>query len=63
VPTLHVDCKQSKIRQNHREDRALRTETTINDIRDFGIGKRLDNLPACGLPALQPPGRSWTSRK
>jgi hypothetical protein len=27
-------------------DRALRTETTINDTRDFGIGKRLHNLPA-----------------
>ena len=26
--------------------RALRTETTINDTRDFGIGKRLTNLPA-----------------
>ena len=29
-----------------RKDRALRTETTINDTRDFGIGKRLTNLPA-----------------
>jgi len=27
-------------------DQALRTETTINDSRDFGIGKRLVNLPA-----------------
>ena len=26
--------------------RALRTGTTINDTRDFGIGKRLTNLPA-----------------
>jgi hypothetical protein len=26
--------------------RALRTETTIDDTRDFGIGKRLRNLPA-----------------
>ena len=24
----------------------MRTETTINDTRDFGIGKRLTNLPA-----------------
>ena len=29
-----------------RKEIALRTETTINDTRDFGIGKRLDNLPA-----------------
>ena len=28
------------------EGRALRTETTINDTRDFRIGKRLVNLPA-----------------
>jgi hypothetical protein len=25
---------------------ALRTETTVNDTRDFGIGKRLTTLPA-----------------
>jgi hypothetical protein len=46
VPTLHVDYKHSKIKQYHKEGKALRTETTINDARDFGIGKRLDNLPA-----------------
>jgi hypothetical protein len=46
VPTLHIDYKHSKIKQYHKEGKALRTETTINDTRDFGIGKRLDNLPA-----------------
>jgi hypothetical protein len=46
VPTLHVDYKHSKIKQYHKEGKALRTETTINDPRDFGIGKRLHNLPA-----------------
>ncbi len=46
IPTLHVDYKHSKIKQYHKEGKALRTETTINDARDFGIGKRLDNLPA-----------------
>jgi hypothetical protein len=34
------------IKQYHKEGRALRTETTINDTRDFEIGKRLTNLPA-----------------
>ena len=34
------------MKQYHKEGRALRTETTINDTRDFGIGKRLENLPA-----------------
>lgn len=46
VPTLHVDYKHSRIKQYHKEGRALRTETTINDAGDFGIGKRLVNLPA-----------------
>jgi hypothetical protein len=46
VPTLHIDYKHSKIKQYHKEGKALRTETTINDTRDFGIGKRLHNLPA-----------------
>ena len=32
--------------QYHKHGKALRTETTINDTRDFGIGKRLTNLPA-----------------
>src|SRR5262245_20555117 len=46
TPTLHVDYKKSRIKQYHKEGRALRTETTINDTRDFHIGKRLRNLPA-----------------
>jgi len=45
-PSLHVDYKRSRIKQYHKEGRALRTETTINDTRDFGIGKLLRNLPA-----------------
>ena len=46
VPSLHVDYKNSRIKQYHKEGRALRTETTINNTRDFGIGKLLTNLPA-----------------
>jgi hypothetical protein len=48
VPSLHVDYKNAKIKQYHKEGRALRTETTINDTRDFGISKRLtdQNLTA-----------------
>ena len=46
TPSLHIDYKHSRIKQYHKEGRALRTETTINDTRDFGIGKRLSNLPA-----------------
>jgi hypothetical protein len=46
VPSLHIDYKNTKIKQYHKEGRALRTETTVNNTRDFAIGKRLPNLPA-----------------
>ena len=46
VPSLHVDYRNTRIKQYHKQGRALRTETTINNTRDFGIGKRLHNLPA-----------------
>jgi hypothetical protein len=46
TPTLHVDYKHSRIKQYHKEGRALRTETTINNTRDFDIGKGLHNLSA-----------------
>jgi hypothetical protein len=45
VPSLHVDYKGTRLKQYHKEGRALRTETTINNTRDFNIGKRLHNLP------------------
>jgi len=46
IPALQVSYKSSKIKQYFKEGRALRTETTINNSRDFGIGRRLVNLPA-----------------
>jgi hypothetical protein len=46
TPSLHVDYKNSRIKQYHKLGKAIRTETTINETRDFGIGKRLTNLPA-----------------
>ncbi len=54
IPSVHVDYKHSRIKQYFKQEIALRTETTINDTRDFGIGKRLPNLPALrqiGFPA------------
>lgn len=45
-PSLHVYYRSSSIKQYHKEGRALRTETTINDAGDFAIGKRLSNLAA-----------------
>jgi hypothetical protein len=44
VPSLHVDYKKARIK-HHKEGQALRTETTINDTRDFDIGRRIENLP------------------
>jgi hypothetical protein len=46
VPSLHVDYKKSRIKQYHKENQALRTETTINNTYDFEIGRALRNLPA-----------------
>jgi hypothetical protein len=46
TPSLHIDYKHTTIKQYHKEGRALRTETTINNPDDFGIRKRLTNLPA-----------------
>ena len=46
TPSLHIDYKHTKIKQYHKEGRALRTETTINDTGDFGIRKGLTHLPA-----------------
>jgi len=46
IPSLHADYKHTTIKQYHKEGKALRTETTINHAHDFGVGKRLTNLPA-----------------
>jgi hypothetical protein len=46
TPSLHADYKNTRIKQYHKEGQALRTETTVNDTRDFSMGKGLLNLPA-----------------
>jgi len=46
IPSLHVSYKSTKIKQYFKEERALRTETTINNTHDFGVGRLLKNLPA-----------------
>jgi hypothetical protein len=42
-PTLHVTYKHSGVKQYFKENRALRTETTINNPHDFGVNKGLNN--------------------
>ena len=46
IPSLHLDYKHTRMKMYYKEGRALRIEVTINDTRDFRIGKRLTNLPA-----------------
>jgi hypothetical protein len=38
-PALQVHYKHSKVKQYFKEGRALRTETTVNDTYDFGVGR------------------------
>lgn len=45
VPSLWVDYKSSTIKQYFKQGRAIRTETTVNNTRDFGIGRKIENLP------------------
>src|SRR5258708_9261837 len=44
IPSLHVYYKNTHLKQYHKEGRGLRTETTINNTYDFGVGRRLKNL-------------------
>jgi hypothetical protein len=53
TPSLAVDYKNTQIKHYHKEGRALRTETTSNNTRDFAIGKRLENLPAVRVIGFQ----------
>jgi hypothetical protein len=42
-PNLHLTYKHSGVKQYFKENRALRTETTINNPRDFAVKKDLSN--------------------
>jgi len=48
LPSLHVYYKNAHLKQYHKTwgaGAALRTETTINNSYDFGVGRLLHNLP------------------
>lgn len=48
VPSLHVYYKNTHLKQYHKSvgrGAALRTETTVNNTYDFGVGRLLVNLP------------------
>lgn len=46
TPSINVYYKNTRVKQYHKEGRALRTETTINNTWDFRVGKNIANLPA-----------------
>src|ERR1043165_211142 len=56
-PSLHFDYRRTKVKQYFKLGRALRTETTLNDNHDFGVGRRVGNLPR-----LQAIGRNINHR-
>jgi hypothetical protein len=48
IPSLHVYYKNTHLKQYHKtwkKGAALRTETTVNDSYDFGVGRLIKNLP------------------
>jgi hypothetical protein len=58
-PQLSCTYKSSRLKQYFKENRALRTETTICNTRDFGIGRRVN---AENWRALRGVGESTTMR-
>jgi hypothetical protein len=56
-PSLHAYYKSTHLKQYFKEQRALRTETTINNPKDFGINKDISHLPR-----LQQLGRDLNRR-
>jgi hypothetical protein len=64
VPSLHLEYKNSHIKQNNKEGRASRTETAIRNTRDFHIGQATeeassfteDRLCSQPTPARRPKG-------
>ena len=53
IPSLYVDYKTNRLKQYFKEGRALRTELTVNNAGEFGLGRSLDNLPALRELAFQ----------
>jgi hypothetical protein len=43
-PSLHVEYKSTHVKQYFKEQQALRTETTINNPKDFYVAKAVSNL-------------------
>jgi hypothetical protein len=44
IPSLRIDYKTNGIKQYFKEGRAVRTELTVQNPYDFGVGRTLENL-------------------
>jgi hypothetical protein len=44
-PSLHIEYKHFDLKQYFKENRALRTEGTFKDPKDFGVNKDIRHLP------------------
>lgn len=53
VPSVWIDYKSSTVKQYFKHGKALRTETTVNNTRDFDIGRKLANLSTLRTMAQQ----------
>ncbi|WP_322778628.1 hypothetical protein [Frankia sp. Cas4] len=51
---LHVDYTHATIKQYHKEGKALRTETTINDTRSYSAGEVVRVTQHLARPGLDP---------
>jgi hypothetical protein len=54
TPSLHVDNKTSRIKQYHKEARALLTETTIHSPHEFSCGSGCVTCGVCDRSAFKP---------
>jgi len=61
VPSLHVYYKNTHLKQYHKEGRALRTETTINNAYDFGWADASRTSRPCARSAWPPTAACWKS--
>lgn len=52
APVIQAHYKHSKVKQYFKDGRALRTETTVNDPYDFGVGRLLTPANWQALPQI-----------
>jgi hypothetical protein len=53
IPSLYVDYKTNRLKQYFKEGRALRTELTVHNPRDFSVNRGLEHLSALREVAFQ----------